>query len=90
MNTRMTKDEASNRLYHVTNVLRLAAYAAEARKTLTALVDASTLWPDAPMLGYIRNHAAGWRQFEEMDCSSGAVLGQLAHELEGIHEVLAK
>lgn len=73
---------ASARLCHVTQHIRLAAFASEARRTLTAIDDALAV--RSALREVLHETVPAWNEWAEMDDVAGEVLKQAAADLVSI------
>lgn len=74
--------EISSTLYHLTAIVRLAAFAAEARRTLTGIEDA--LHYREEMQEVIRGSVLKSAQWATLEDSTGQVLDYVACQLEKV------
>jgi hypothetical protein len=73
----------SSRLDHLTEIVKLAAFAAEARRTLTAVYDVMHFIPN--MKEVISNCAAPANQWSSLEDNAGGVLVYVAMELQDVN-----
>ena len=77
---RAKADALSSRLYHLGNIARLAAFAAQARNTLESIEQLKSVLPDVSAL--INEHVEDPNDWCEKQDVSGQVLSWLANEME--------
>ena len=78
----------SNKLYKLANIVKLAAFASEARRTLEGIDDALTYHKDAKET--IHQNVQGCRTWAEMEDVTGDVLQEVARRLESLSEAISE
>lgn len=76
-------EEISLTLYNLTEIVKLAAFAAEARRTLTGIDD--TLHYREEMKEVIRDSVLNSAQWAEMEDNTGGVLDYVARQLHQVN-----
>ena len=76
-------DVLSLKLYHLTEIVKLAAFSAEARRTLKGIDDA-TFWR-SEMKGFIEDAVSASNNWLELDDATSNVLAYVAGQLEEVN-----
>lgn len=80
---RRKADDLSLKLFNLTEIVKLASFAVEARRVLQGIKDAAACNPD--MEKFIGNSSECPHTWTEMDDSTGNVLNHLARELGAVN-----
>lgn len=75
-------DALSLKLYHLTEIVKLAAFSAEARRTLKGIDDATAWHPE--MKGFIEDAVSASNNWLELEDAASNVLVYVAGQLEEI------
>ncbi|MEO6320112.1 MAG: hypothetical protein ABIR56_05580 [Polaromonas sp.] len=75
-------------LYKLTNVIKLAAFACETRRTLEGINNALT--HDKEARAAISKNVNAWRTWTEMDDVTGEVLQDVAMQLDALNAVMSQ
>ncbi len=81
-------DELSLKLHNITEIVKLAAFAAESRRVLEGIENMCAYLPDVKT--YVKNSSEGANTWLDMPDATGTVLQYLAKELETINEGFSK